>query len=337
MASLLSGAVTTAAAAPERTRPTACFTYMTELRPPAAEGPGEEGGSGRSAMSWMAGPDGQDSTRMSSPCFEPHPKGDFETSGQAAGSPTVAPGSPSATPRRCWRSPMRSGRQTSRTAGSRAALRATSGHTPKGSPVVTAIASFIREIARRGAKPSARGGRSLSGCSDPVGSRRPGLGLVRSLPEFVLRRALVVEIIATHVRESLTFCAVTPAPRSGLRITAGSRDFCPGPRAPGTELAPESRKRFRLVETWGRLPDANLPQNRPAANLEFFRPLSLPSLGLASPPAPRERPAASAPAHRPHRPVPGAADPGSRKRGPVPRPPRPGRPPAAFPRPPSSL
>src|SRR3989442_8696551 len=109
MASLLMGAVTTAAGAPERTRATACFTYMTELRPPAADGPGEEGGSGRSAMSWIAGPDGQDSTRMSSPCFEPHPKEDFETSGHAAGSPAAARGDPSATPSKCWRSPMRTG------------------------------------------------------------------------------------------------------------------------------------------------------------------------------------------------------------------------------------
>src|SRR6266581_8072840 len=236
MASLLMGAVATAAAAPDRTRATACLTYMTELRPPAGDGPGEGGGSGRSPMSWMAGPDGQGSTRMSSPCFEPQPSGDFETSGQPPGSAPIPPASPRATRSRCSRSPMTSGRQASTTAGAQAALSATSGPTPKGSPVVTAMAGFIRKNAQWSARATAGGGPSLSGSSDPVGPRHPVLVLllgfvhvldavlqlrqvgpdqlaihmVRSLPEFVLRLALVVEIMTTHVRESLTFCAVTP-------------------------------------------------------------------------------------------------------------------------------
>src|SRR5256885_1794236 len=175
------GAVVSAAAAPERRSATACLTYMTEPRPPAADGPGEGGISGRSAMSCTAGPDGQDLTRMSSPCFDPHPSGDRETSGQADGSDPTPPGRSRATRRRCPRSPMTSGRHTSRTAGTEAALSATSGPTPNGSPVVTAMTGFIREIALGGGRASAGGGPGTGKRSDPVGSRRPVLVLLLDL------------------------------------------------------------------------------------------------------------------------------------------------------------
>src|SRR5215470_5383383 len=69
---------------------------------------------------------------------------------------------------------MSRGRQASSTAGAEAALSATSGPTPKGSPVVTAMTGFMRGWSC-GEKFADRER------SDPVGTRRPALVLLLGL------------------------------------------------------------------------------------------------------------------------------------------------------------